>query len=87
MAQVPDDRTFEVITALRSSAPEGVDRIVELIWARNPGDARVLALVPRFAAKLASVRAMEWSARMRGAGMGAPARCSPEPRIRSVRRR
>ncbi|HTD50785.1 MAG TPA: hypothetical protein VK771_09305, partial [Acidimicrobiia bacterium] len=36
---VPDDRTFDVITALRSSAPEGVDRIVELIWARNPGDA------------------------------------------------
>ena len=70
VAQVPDDRTFEVITALRSSAPEGVDRIVELIWARNPGDARVLALVPRFASKLDSVRAMEWSARMRSVGMG-----------------
>ena len=68
--QVPDDRTFEVITALRSSAPEGVDRIAELIWNRNPGDARVLALVPRFASKLESVRAMEWSARMRGVGMG-----------------
>jgi len=67
---VPDDRTFDVITALRSSAPEGVDRIVELIWARNPGDARVLALVPRFASRLQSVRAMEWSARMRGIGMG-----------------
>jgi len=70
VGSVPDDRTFEVITALRSSAPEGVDRIVELIWARNPGDARVLALVPRFASKLESVRAMEWSARMRGIGMG-----------------
>jgi hypothetical protein len=70
VGQVPDDRTFEVITALRSSAPEGVDRIVELIWARNPGDARVLALVPRFASKLESVRAMEWSGRMRSVGMG-----------------
>jgi hypothetical protein len=70
VAQVPDDRTFEVITALRSSAPEGVDRIAELIWARSPGDPRVLALVPRFASKLESVRAMEWSARMRGVGMG-----------------
>ena len=70
VAYVPDDRTFEVITALRNSAPSGVDRIVELIWARNPGDARVLALVPRFASKLESVRAMEWSARMRGIGMG-----------------
>ena len=70
VATVPDDRTFEVITALRNSAPAGVDRIAELIWARNPGDARVLALVPRFASKLESVRAMEWSARMRGIGMG-----------------
>ena len=67
---VPDDRTFDVITALRTSAPEGVDRIAELIWARNPGDAHVLALVPRFASKLENLRAMEWSARMRGVGMG-----------------
>jgi hypothetical protein len=70
VARVPDDRTFEVIVALRSSVPAGVDRIAELIWSRNPGDPRVLALVPRFAAKLESVRAMEWSARMRGVGMG-----------------
>ncbi len=70
VASVPDDRTFEVIVALRNSAPAGVDRIAELIWARNPGDARVLALVPRFASKLESMRAMEWSARMRGIGMG-----------------
>ena len=70
VAGVPDDRTFEVITALRSSAPEGVDRIAELIWTRHPGDARVLALVPRFASKLESARAMEWSARMRAVGMG-----------------
>lgn len=70
LAHVPDDRTFDVITALRNSSPRGVDRIVEVIWARNPGDARVLALVPRFAAKLESVRSMEWSARMRRIGMG-----------------
>lgn len=70
IAHVPDDRTLEVVTALRNSAPAGVDKIAELIWARNPGDARVLALVPRFAAKLECVRAMEWSARMRRIGMG-----------------
>jgi hypothetical protein len=70
VAFIPDDRTFEVITALRNSEPAGVDRIAEVIWARNPGDARVLALVPRFAAKLESIRAMEWSARMRRVGMG-----------------
>ena len=70
IARVPDDRTFEVITCLRNSPPGGVDRIAELIWARNPADARVLALVPGFAAKLECMRALEWSARMRRAGMG-----------------
>ena len=76
VACVPDDRTFEVLAALRSSAPAGVDRIAELIWARNPGDPRVLALVPSFAAKLEGMRAMEWSARMRGAAWAASAPCS-----------
>jgi hypothetical protein len=70
VALVPDDRMLDVLAALRASAADGVDRIAELIWARNPGDARVLALVPSFASRLASIRAMEWSARMRGAGMG-----------------
>ena len=70
LALVPDDRAFEVVTALRDSPPDGVDRIVERIWARNPTDARVLALVPGFAAKLECTRAQEWSARMRRIGMG-----------------
>jgi hypothetical protein len=67
---VPDSRTVEVLTALRNSAPLGVDRIADLIWARDPEDASVLALVPRFAAKLECSRATEWSTRMRRAGMG-----------------
>lgn len=70
IAHVRDDRTVEVLTALRRSPPDGVDRIAELIWARDPADASVLALVPEFAAKLGCVRAMEWSARMRHIGMG-----------------
>jgi hypothetical protein len=70
VARVPDDRLLEVLASLRASAPVGVDRIAELIWARNAGDPRVLALVPSFAAKLESKRALEWSARIRAAGMG-----------------
>jgi len=70
VARVPDERVLDVIAALRTSEPSGVARIVELIWERSPGDARVLALVPRFAAKLDAVEAMQWSARMRAAGMG-----------------
>lgn len=70
VASIADDDTFTVLAALRTSAPAGVDRIAELIWARNPGDARVLALVPSFAAKLDTMRALEWSARLRKVGMG-----------------
>jgi hypothetical protein len=70
VARVPDESLLDVLSFLRSSEPAGVDQIAEHIWARNPGDARVLALVPKFAARLDSVRAMEWSARLRAAGMG-----------------
>jgi hypothetical protein len=70
VARVPDDHVLEVLASLRASAPAGVDRIAELIWERQPGDPRVLALVPSFASKLESMRALEWSARLRAAGMG-----------------
>jgi len=70
VARVPDERTLEVLASLRTSAAEGVERIAELIWARKPGDPRVLALVPSFAARLPSMQALEWSGRMRAAGMG-----------------
>lgn len=67
---LPEDRVLGVLTALAASYAPGVDRIASIVWARNPGDARVLAIVPRFAARLDSVRALEWSARLRAAGMG-----------------
>jgi len=70
VARIPDDRLLSVLASLRASAPVGVDRIAELVWDRHVGDPRVLALVPSFAAKLESVRALEWSARIRAAGMG-----------------
>jgi hypothetical protein len=68
--QVPHERTVDILRALRASSPTGVARIAELIWARDPADARVLALVPSFAARIHSIAALQWSARMRAAGMG-----------------
>jgi hypothetical protein len=68
--RIPEDRVLEILASLRASAPSGVDRIAEQIWQAHSGDARVLALVPSFAAKLDSMRALEWSARLRAAGMG-----------------
>jgi len=70
VARIPDEEVLGVLAALRSSAPAGVDRIADLVWQRFPADPRVLALVPSFAAKLDALRAMEWSARIRAAGMG-----------------
>ncbi|HEX5096846.1 MAG TPA: hypothetical protein VFX21_12560 [Acidimicrobiia bacterium] len=70
VAAIPDDRVLPVLAGLRSSEAAGVDRIADLIWQRDPGDARVLALVPSFASKLESLRCLEWAARMRAAGMG-----------------
>ncbi len=70
VAMVPDERALDVLIALRTSEALGVDRIAEMIWARNTGDVRVLALVPTFAGRLDSLRAMHWSARLRAAGMG-----------------
>ena len=67
---LPEDRVLGVLAGLASSYAPGVDRIASIVWAHNPGDARVLAIVPRFAARLDSVRALEWSARLRAAGMG-----------------
>jgi hypothetical protein len=68
--RVPDESVLAVLASMRNSEASGVDRIAELIWERNPGDPRVLALVPRFAPKLESLRALEWSGRLRAAGMG-----------------
>jgi hypothetical protein len=70
VARIPDDHALDVLAALQHSEAAGVDRIAELIWARRPGDPRVLALVPSFASKLESVRALEWSVRLRVVGMG-----------------
>jgi len=70
VSAVPDDRVLEVLAALRSAEPAGVDRIAECVWERNQGDPRVLALVPGFAPKLDNMRALEWSARLRASGMG-----------------
>ena len=68
VALVPDDRTFEVITALRSSVPDGVDRIAELIWDRNPGDPRARA---RAALRVEARECARWSGRRAcGVGMG-----------------
>jgi hypothetical protein len=68
IAAVSDDRVLAVLAALQHSEPEGVDRIVELLWHRSPGDPRLLAAATRFASGIDTERALEWSVRLRSAG-------------------
>ena len=65
---VTEDRVLHVLATLRSSEPEGVDRIADVLWERHPNDARVLAAATRFAPALDATRALEWSVRLRAVG-------------------
>jgi hypothetical protein len=65
---VTDEQVLHVLATMRSSEPEGVDRIADVLWERHPNDARVLAAATRFAPKLDATRALEWSVRLRAVG-------------------
>ncbi len=57
------------VAAWLDRAPaDGVDRIVEAMWERHPGDGALLAFASAFAPYLELSRALEWSARIREAG-------------------
>jgi hypothetical protein len=65
---VRGDQLPTVLATLQGSEPAGVDRIVEVLWERNPNDPRLLAAATRFAPKLDTTRALEWSVRLRARG-------------------
>lgn len=68
--QVPDDGLLQVLGWLLESPATGADRLVEALWQRFPGDMRILALVTSLGNRLPLERALEWSARLRAAGLG-----------------
>jgi tetratricopeptide (TPR) repeat protein len=57
-----------VLGWLDHAPADGVDRIVEAMWGRNPGDRTLLAFATAFAPYVELSRALEWSARIREAG-------------------
>ncbi len=65
---VRDDQVSNVLAMLQGSEPAGVDRIVEVLWERLPNDPRLLAAATRFAPRLDTTRALEWSVRLRARG-------------------
>lgn len=69
VARIPDDGVLQVLGWLIESPAAGVDQIVEALWQRSPGDMRVLALVTALGNRLSIERALEWSVRLRAAGL------------------
>lgn len=69
VARVPDEGLMRVLGWLLESPAVGTDRIVEALWERWPGDRRILALVMSLGNRLNLDRALEWSARLREAGL------------------
>lgn len=69
VACIPDDGVLQVLGWLIDAPAVGTDRIAEALWQRAPGDPRVLAMLVSLGHRLELDRAMEWSARMRAAGV------------------
>jgi GT2 family glycosyltransferase/tetratricopeptide (TPR) repeat protein len=68
---IPDSGTTTALAEVTKLDPERADELLEVMWAAQPTDPRVLATVIRVAARLPVQRALEWSARVRAAGMDA----------------
>lgn len=69
VARIPDEGLMHVLGWLLESPAGGTDCIVESLWQRWPGDRRILALMTSVANRLTLERALEWSARLRSAGL------------------
>lgn len=68
---VTDDNLVEALGQLLNAPPAAVDLVAEELWKRFGGDVRMLACVAKLAPKLELERALEWSARLRAAGLAA----------------
>ena len=66
---VSDGHLLSVLAHSMNLTPEISDALAEQFWARWPQDPRLLAYASRIACRLALPRALEWSARLRSAGL------------------
>lgn len=69
VAAIPDDELLQVLAWLVDAPALGVDRLAEALWQRTPDDRRLLALMTSVGNRLPLERAVEWSARLRTAGL------------------
>ena len=64
-----DEDLLDVLGHSLHLLPEVADALAEAAWARWPADPRLLAFTSRMAGRLPVERALEWSARLRSAGL------------------
>src|SRR5204863_5153513 len=67
--RVPPNRLVQVLGQMVIAPPDSADVFAEQLWEDFSGDARLLAFAIRLAPRLAPTRALEWSARLRAAGV------------------
>lgn len=70
VAAMPEDRLDKVAAALVMVPPVIGDQMAEALWARFGPRPQLLAAAIHFAPLLPVPRALDWSARLRGIGMG-----------------
>lgn len=66
---VPDEHLRSVLVQLLTTDPEAADAVGEALWERLPGDPRLLGFAVHHGPRVPAARALEWSARVRTAGL------------------
>jgi GT2 family glycosyltransferase len=66
---VPDSHLRSVLAQLVLAHPEAADALGEALWARFPGDPRLVAFGTRHGERMGTARALEWAARVRQVGL------------------
>lgn len=66
--ELPAPAVMTTLAEVRTLRPVDADAVLESLWCRDMNRPGVLAAAPEVAAALPVLRALEWSARLRGAG-------------------
>jgi len=69
VAAVPDDGSRPILAQIALSDPCAADAFGEALWNAAPATPRSVAFAVHVGPRLASLRALEWAARVRGAGL------------------
>lgn len=67
--RLPHDALTNAVAGLLDAPVAGAERVLDTLWARWPGDKTLLAAMATIGNRLPVPRALEWSGRLRAAGL------------------